>query len=255
MPPKKKGNGEDEAETCPADMDPEVWAVVKDVNQLVALASKKTSAPPVTRFDALLHLWSAAASNPRERDALIAAGALAASLTASKPDVPFLDRGAGLGLTRALTVGDERTSIPSAAHLEAASEARVAASALDALLLGSSTSSRYVADALAILLGRAPREHQTEDRRDDRRIRRARADRARRRAGRSTSVTKPSPPPTRLATRLRSCRSALGSGTRTRTRTRPLSMPPGRRSHPCSRRARTRWSTSWTPSRGRRSLN
>ena len=155
MPPKKKGNGEDEAETCPADMDPEVWAVVKDVNQLVALASKKTSAPPVTRFDALLHLWSAAASNPRERDALIAAGALAASLTASKPDVPFLDRGAGLGLTRALTVGDERTSISSAAHLEAASEARVAASALDALLLGSSTSSRCVADALAILLGLA----------------------------------------------------------------------------------------------------
>lgn len=155
MPPKKKGNGEDEAEACPADMDPEVWAVVKDVNQLVALASKKTSAPPVTRFDALLHLWSAAASNPRERDALIAAGALAASLAASKPDVPFLDRGAGLGLTRALTVGDERTSISSAAHLEAASEARVAASALDALLLGSSTSSRCVADALAILLGLA----------------------------------------------------------------------------------------------------
>ena len=155
MPPKKKGNGEDEAEACPADMDPEVWAVVKDVNQLVALASKKTSAPPVTRFDALLHLWSAAASNPRERDALIAAGALAASLAASKPDVPFLDRGAGLGLTRALTVGDERTSISSAAHLETASEARVAASALDALLLGSSTSSRCVADALAILLGLA----------------------------------------------------------------------------------------------------
>ena len=88
MPPKKKGNGEDEAEACPADMDPEVWAVVKDVNQLVALASKKTSAPPVTRFDALLHLWSAAASNPRERDALVAAGALNASLAASKPDVP-----------------------------------------------------------------------------------------------------------------------------------------------------------------------
>jgi len=155
MPPKKKGNGEDEAEACPADMDPEVWAVVKDVNQLVALASKKTSAPPVTRFDALLHLWSAAASNPRERDALVAAGALAASLAASKPDVPFLDRGAGLGLTRALTVGDERTSISSAAHLEAASEARVAASALDALLRGSSTSIRCVADALAILLGLA----------------------------------------------------------------------------------------------------
>ena len=155
MPPKKKGNGEDEAEACPADMDPEVWAVVKDVNQLVALASKKTSAPPVTRFDALLHLWSAAASNPRERDALVAAGALAASLAASKPDVPFLDRGAGLGLTRALTVGDERTSISSAAHLEAASEARVAASALEALLRGSSTSTRCVADALAILLGLA----------------------------------------------------------------------------------------------------
>jgi len=155
MPPKKKGNGEDEAEACPADMDPEVWAVVKDVNQLVALASKKTSAPPVTRFDALLHLWSAAASNPRERDALVAAGALAASLAASKPDVPFLDRGAGLGLTRALTVGDERTSVSSAAHLEAASEARVAASALEALLLGSSTSTRCVADALAILLGLA----------------------------------------------------------------------------------------------------
>ena len=155
MPPKKKGNGEDEAEACPADMDPEVWAVVKDVNQLVALASKKTSAPPVTRFDALLHLWSAAASNPRERDALVAAGALAASLAASKPDVPFLDRGAGLGLTRALTVGDERTSVSSAAHLEAASEARVAASALEALLRGSSTSTRCVADALAILLGLA----------------------------------------------------------------------------------------------------
>ena len=155
MPPKKKGNGEDEAEACPADMDPEVWAVVKDVNQLVALASKKTSAPPVTRFDALLHLWNAAASNPRERDALVAAGALAASLAASKPDVPFLDRGAGLGLTRALTVGDERTSVSSAAHLEAASEARVAASALEALLLGSSTSTRCVADALAILLGLA----------------------------------------------------------------------------------------------------
>ena len=155
MPPKKKGNGEDEAEACPADMDPEVWAVVKDVNQLVALASKKTSAPPVTRFDALLHLWNAAASNPRERDALVAAGALAASLAASKPDVPFLDRGAGLGLTRALTVGDERTSISSAAHLEAASEARVAASALEALLRGSSTSTRCVADALAILLGLA----------------------------------------------------------------------------------------------------
>ena len=46
MPPKKKGNGEDEAETCPADMDPEVWAVVKDVNQLVALASKKPAPPP-----------------------------------------------------------------------------------------------------------------------------------------------------------------------------------------------------------------
>ena len=45
MPPKKKGNGEDEAETCPADMDPEVWAVVKDVNQLVALASKKNQRP------------------------------------------------------------------------------------------------------------------------------------------------------------------------------------------------------------------
>ena len=71
----------------------------------------------MTRFDALLHLWSAAASNPRERDALIAAGALAASLAASKPDVPFLDRGAGLGLTRALTVGDERTSISSAAPI------------------------------------------------------------------------------------------------------------------------------------------
>ena len=155
MSPKKKGNGDDEAEACPADMDPEVWAVVKDVNQLVALASKKTSAPPVTRFDALLHLWSAAASNPRERDALVAAGALAASLAASKPDVPFLDRGAGLGLTRALTVGDERTSISSAAHIEAASEARVAASALDALLRGSSTSIRCVADALAILLGLA----------------------------------------------------------------------------------------------------
>ena len=155
MPPKKKGNGEDEAEACPADMDPEVWAVVKDVNQLVALASKKTSAPPVTRFDALLHLWNAAASNPRERDALVAAGALAASLAASKPDVPFLDRGAGLGLTRALTVGDERTSVSSAAHLEAASEARVAASALEALLRGSSTSTRCVADALAILLGLA----------------------------------------------------------------------------------------------------
>ena len=77
MPPKKKGQGDDEAEACPADMDPEVWAVVKDVNQLVALASKKTSAPPVTRFDALLHLWSAVASKPRERDALVDAGALA----------------------------------------------------------------------------------------------------------------------------------------------------------------------------------
>ena len=74
MPPKKKGNGEDEAEACPADMDPEVWAVVKDVTQLVALASKRASAPPVTRFDALLHLWSAAASKPKERDALVAVG-------------------------------------------------------------------------------------------------------------------------------------------------------------------------------------
>ena len=155
MPPKKKGQGDDEAEACPADMDPEVWAVVKDVNQLVALASKRTSAPPVTRFDALLHLWSAVASKPRERDALVDAGALAASLAASKPDVAFLDRAAGLGLSRALTVGSADGSVPmSARHLETASDASLAASALEALI-ATQTSSRCVADALAILLGLA----------------------------------------------------------------------------------------------------
>ena len=57
---------------------------------------REAARPPVTRFDALLHLWSAVASKPREHDALVNAGALAASLAASKPDVAFLDRTAGL---------------------------------------------------------------------------------------------------------------------------------------------------------------
>ena len=154
MPPNKKGKGEDEAEACPADMDPEVWAVVKDVTQLVALASKRTSAPPVTRFDALLHLWSAAASKPKERDALVAAGALNASLAASKPDVAFLDRAAGLGLGRALLLGAADASTPMNARLaETASDARFAASALEFLI--ENASSRCVNDALAILLALA----------------------------------------------------------------------------------------------------
>ena len=154
MPPNKKGKGEDEAEACPADMDPEVWAVVKDVTQLVALASKRASAPPVTRFDALLHLWSAAASKPKERDALVAAGALNASLAASKPDVAFLDRAAGLGLGRALLLGAADASTPmNARNAETASDARFAASALDFLI--ENNSSRCVNDALAILLGLA----------------------------------------------------------------------------------------------------
>ena len=108
MPPKKKGNGEDEAETCPADMDRGVGC--RRMSTSSSRWLPRNQRPPVTRFDARCTVERRGVE-PEERDALIAAGALAASLTASKPDVPFLDRGAGLGLTRALTVGDERTSI------------------------------------------------------------------------------------------------------------------------------------------------
>lgn len=156
MPKKGKGKGDEEAaDVCPADMDPEVWAIVKDVNALVQLAGKKDIAKdnsPVSRFQALSHLWSSAVGAPSTRDSLINAGALLAALSSIKSDVQQTDRSAGFGLLRCLTIGLEGSNqVPNILALEQAAENKVSTFALEELIFGNSPTAKQ--DALALLLG------------------------------------------------------------------------------------------------------
>lgn len=162
MAGKKKGN-EDAAEECPGDMAPEMWAIVGDVNALILLAGKK-EASPVSRFSALCHLMSKAASSPKECDTLITSGALFAALSAVKPDVTQTDRTTGWGLLRCLLVGAEGavSFSPNLAALEECAEGgKLATYALQELISGSSPTAAQHAIAVLLALVRHDKTRQS----------------------------------------------------------------------------------------------
>ena len=68
-------------------------------------AQKKPNNPPpvpMSRAQALCHLWTIALQKPKERADLCNAGALTVAVAACKPDAPQTDRAAGVGLVCAL---------------------------------------------------------------------------------------------------------------------------------------------------------
>ena len=106
-------------------------------------AQKKPNNPPpvpMSRAQALCHLWTIALQKPKERADLCNAGALTVAVAACKPDAPQTDRAAGVGLVCALADDPalcervlEAKALPQALQLTASGSSTAQAAAFGAV--------------------------------------------------------------------------------------------------------------------------
>ena len=121
----------------------------QDIPMLVNNAQKRPPNPPpvpMSRAQALCHLWTLSLQKPKERLDLANAGALAAAVHACKPDADQTDQAAGVGLLHSL--------LSDATICERAVEAKVIPSLLELLDSPSGTAQAYAVGAVRCLVER-----------------------------------------------------------------------------------------------------